>query len=129
MPATTSGHQETLLMRKFLTAVVLIPLAVIIIMFAVANRAPITVSFDPFDPAQPALALKVPMFVLVFILVGVGVVIGGVAAWLRQHRWRSRARRAEAEARDLRERLDAAGPRARLPSALDAPPLAVPPSV
>jgi uncharacterized integral membrane protein len=115
-------------MRKLVTFVVLIPLAVIIVMFAVANRAPVAVSFDPFSPMQPALALQMPMVVLAFILVGLGVVIGGIAAWLRQHRWRRRARCAEAEARDLRARLDAAGPRKRLPSALDTPPFAVPPA-
>ena len=48
-----------------------------------------------------------PLFMLIFVLVGVGVVVGGIAAWLRQHKWRMRARRAEAEARDLRARLDA----------------------
>jgi uncharacterized integral membrane protein len=114
-------------MRKLLTFVVLIPLAVIIVMFAVANRAPVAVSMDPFNPVQPALALQVPMFVVAFILVGLGVLVGGTAAWLRQHRWRVRARRAEAEARDLRARIDAAGPRTRLPPA-DTPPFAVPPA-
>jgi uncharacterized integral membrane protein len=115
-------------MRKFITAVVLIPLAAVIVMFAVANRAPVTVSFDPFDAAQPAWALTLPIFVLVFVVVGLGVLVGGIAAWLRQHRWRARARRAEAETRDLRARLDAEGARRRLPSALDAPPFAVPPA-
>jgi hypothetical protein len=115
-------------MRKLFAFVILIPLAVIIAMFAVANRAIITVSFDPFDPAQPALALKLPMFVLVFILVGVGVVVGGLAAWLRQHRWRARARRAEAEVQEIRARLDRTGLPKRLPPALDAPSIAVPPA-
>jgi uncharacterized integral membrane protein len=114
-------------MRKLVTFVVLIPLAVVIVMFAVANRAPVAVSFDPFNPAQPALTLQMPMFLLAFALVGLGVLVGGMAAWLRQHRWRLRARRAEAEARDLRTRLDAAGPPKRLPSA-HAPPIAVPPA-
>jgi uncharacterized integral membrane protein len=115
-------------MRKLVTFVILFPVAVIIVMFAVANRAIIAVSFDPFDSVQPALTLQLPLFVLVFILVGLGVLIGGIAAWLRQHRWRLRARRAEAEARDLRARLDAGGPRTRLPPAFDAPPFAVPPA-
>ena len=52
-----------------------------------------------------------PLFVLIFVLVAVGVVVGGIAAWLKQHKWRVRARRAEAEARELRARLDAAEPR------------------
>jgi uncharacterized integral membrane protein len=115
-------------MRKFITAVILIPLAAVIVLFAVANRSAVTVSFDPFDSAQPALALTLPMFVLAFVLVGLGVLVGGIAAWLRQHRWRQRARRAEAETRDLRARLDAEGARRPPPSALEAPPFAVPPA-
>ena len=116
-------------MRKFLALAVLVPLAIVIVMFAVANREVITVSFDPFDSAHPALALKMPMFILIFVLVAVGVVVGGIAAWLKQHKWRTRARRAEAEARDLRARLDAGEQRRNLPAVADAsPPFIVPPA-
>ena len=107
-------------MRKFLAIAVLIPLAVIIVIFAVANREIVTISLDPFNAAHPAYALKLPLFVLIFVLVAFGVVVGGVAAWLRQHRWRVRARRAEAEARDLRARLDSTEPRRNLPAVADA---------
>jgi uncharacterized integral membrane protein len=116
-------------MRKFLVIAVLLPLAIVIVMFAVANREIITVSFDPFDSTHPALALKMPLFMLIFVLVAVGVVVGGIAAWLKQHKWRTRARRAEAEARDLRARLDSGEPRRNLPSVAEAlPPFIVPPA-
>src|ERR1041385_5375286 len=116
-------------MRKFVSAIILIPLAIIIVMFAVANREIISVSFDPFDSAQPAFALRLPLFILIFVLVGLGVLIGGIAAWLRQHKWRARARRAEAQARDLRSRLDAAEPRRPIPAPRDAAtPLILPPA-
>ncbi len=36
-------------MRKFITALVVIPLGLIFIVFAVANRHFVTVSFDPFN--------------------------------------------------------------------------------
>src|SRR6185295_5702412 len=103
-------------MRKFVAIAVLVPLAIIIVMFAVANREVITISFDPFDSAHPAFALRLPLFMLIFALVGLGVVVGGIAAWLRQHKWRMRARRAESEARDLRSRLDTDQPRRNLPA-------------
>jgi uncharacterized integral membrane protein len=103
-------------MRKFLTIAVLAPLTILIVMFAVANRELITVSFDPFDTTRPAFALKMPLFALVFVLVGLGVVVGGVAAWLRQSKWRGRARRAEAEAKRLREQLDVHAARPGLPA-------------
>jgi uncharacterized integral membrane protein len=116
-------------MRKFLAIAVLVPLAIIIVMFAVANREIITVSFDPFDSVHPALALKMPLFILIFVLVAVGVVVGGIAAWLKQHKWRMRARRAEAEARDLRVRLDSGESRRNLPAVVEASqPFIVPPA-
>lgn len=116
-------------MRKFLTAFVLVPLAIVIVMFAVANREIITVSFDPFDTAQPAFAPKMPLFVMIFVLVGVGVLIGGIAAWLKQHKWRNRARRAEADVRRLRAELDAQRSIAPSPPPREAPPpLIVPPA-
>jgi len=115
-------------MRKFLAYLVLIPLAIIIVMFAVANREVINVSFDPFDPAHPAYSLKLPLYALIFALVAIGVVVGGIAAWLRQSRWRLRARRGEAEARELRNRLDAAAPRRAGPALETSRQLAVPPA-
>jgi uncharacterized integral membrane protein len=103
------------MLRTIVTAAFLIPLAVLIIGFAVANRQAVTVSFDPFDASHPAYSTTLPLFVIIFLLVIVGVLIGGVAAWLRQGKWRSAARRAEAQNRqltaevaDLRRRLELA---------------------
>jgi hypothetical protein len=115
-------------MRKFVTIFVLIPLAVLIVMFAVANREIITVSFDPFDARQPALAIRMPLFILIFVLVGLGVLIGGIAAWMKQHKWRVRARRAEADVRRLRVELDTQRAIAPAPQPREAPPLIVPPA-
>jgi hypothetical protein len=114
------------MIRKIVTVLILVPLTVVIVMFAVANRQIITVSFDPFDSVQPAFAPKMPLFLLIFVLVGVGVVIGGIAAWLKQHKWRARARRAEADLRALREQLDRRHQPAP-PVALE-PPVIIPPA-
>ena len=42
------------MIRKIVTALVLISLALVLISFAVANRQIVTVSLDPFDQASPA---------------------------------------------------------------------------
>ncbi|CAM9972792.1 unnamed protein product, partial [Phaeothamnion confervicola] len=113
--------------RKIVTAVILVPIALIIVMFAVANREIITVTFDPFDSKNPAFALTLPLFMLVFVLVGLGILIGGMAAWLKQHKWRVRARRAEADERRLRTELDAQRARSVQP-VVEHPPLILPPA-
>lgn len=87
--------------RKIVTALIVVPLAVVIVAFAVANRQAVTVSFDPFDSAHPAYAMTLPLFVIVFALLIVGVIVGGIAAWLRQSAWRRTARRLDVEVRQL----------------------------
>ena len=92
--------------RKIVTALILVPVAIVFITFAVANRQTVVVSFDPFDQARPAFVLALPLFALVLALVIGGVVVGGIAAWLRQSKWRRAARLADAKARELRAEVD-----------------------
>jgi uncharacterized integral membrane protein len=100
-----STEVKTKLLRKILATAVLVPLAILIIAFAVANRQPITVSFDPFNANGPAAAVSLPLFALIILAVIVGVVVGGIGSWLRQGRWRGRARRLERELRQARDSL------------------------
>jgi hypothetical protein len=94
------------MIRKIITALILVPLAIAFVMFAVANRQMVVVSFDPFDQAHPAFTLTRPLYQLILVLVIGGVVIGGAAAWLRQAKWRRAARLADARARELRMEVD-----------------------
>jgi len=95
------------MIRKIVTAVIVVPLAIVILAFAVANRQAVTVSFDPFSSTAPAYSASLPLFVLIFVLVIVGVIIGGVAAWLRQGSWRRTARNLDADVRALHQELEA----------------------
>ena len=52
-------------MRKFFTGLVLIPLGLIFVVFAVANRHLVTVSFDPFNSRDPSVAVTLPLFVVI----------------------------------------------------------------
>ena len=92
-------------MRKFFTALVLIPLGLVFIVFAVANRHPVTVSFDPFNSTDPSVAVTLPLFVVIIVVAIAGVVAGGCATWFRQRHWRRAARQHEADARQARAQL------------------------
>jgi uncharacterized integral membrane protein len=91
-----------MVMRKFFTALVVIPLGVIFIVFAVANRHWVTVSFDPFNSTDPSVAVTLPLFAVIIVVAILGVVAGGMATWFRQRRWRRAARQHEADARRAR---------------------------
>ena len=112
--------------RRIAAALVLVPLAVVIVAFAVANRQIVTVSLDPLGSEHPAASLTLPLFALVIVLLIAGVVIGGIAAWLRQGTWRRTARRLEREAGELRGQIDqlkraASAVPVRIPDAIDPP--------
>ena len=91
-------------MRKFLKALILVPLALVIVVFAIANRQLVTITLDPFGDSKIAFAL--PLFLLAFVLVIFGVIIGGVAAWLRQHKWRRAAHQLDRELAAVRTERD-----------------------
>jgi len=92
-------------MRRFFTALVVIPLGLIFIIFAVANRHWVTVSFDPFNSVTPTIAVTLPLFVVIIASAILGVLAGGIATWFRQGRWRRAARQHEADARRARAAL------------------------
>ena len=92
-------------MRKFLNVVVLIPLGLVFVVFAVANRHAVTVSFDPFNSSDPSLGFTLPLFVVIVAVAMLGVVAGGSATWFRQRHWRRAARQHEADARAARAQL------------------------
>ncbi|MFS8036486.1 lipopolysaccharide assembly protein LapA domain-containing protein [Xanthobacter sp. AM11] len=84
-------------MNRLLSILIGLPLSVLAIALAVANRKPVTLSLDPFSPDAPALAVTLPLFALVFGALIVGVVAGGTVTWLRQGRFRREARLARKE--------------------------------
>lgn len=93
------------MLRKIVNVLVVLPLAIVFIVFAVANRHMVTLSFDPFDSSDAALGVTMPLFVVIIACVTLGVVVGGIVTWFGQRRWRRAARLHEAEARNARSQL------------------------
>ncbi|GGE21721.1 hypothetical protein GCM10011390_46350 [Aureimonas endophytica] len=91
--------------------VILAPLAVLIVIFCVANRAPVTISLDPLG-TLPQFVYDVPLFLVIMAALIVGVVLGGIGTWLTQGHYRRSAwrrkhemERLKREAEDAKERL------------------------
>lgn len=92
-------------MRRFFNAILFIPLGLIFVVFAVANRHAVTISFDPFDSRDPAMGVTLPLFVVLIAVAIFGVVAGGAATWIAQRHWRQSSRRLAAEAAQARMEL------------------------
>jgi uncharacterized integral membrane protein len=108
--------------RKIVTAIIVVPLVTVIVAFAVANRQAVTVSFDPFSSVNPAYAATLPLFAIIFAVLILGVLIGGIAAWIRQRKWRRSARRLDGEVRALHDEMDTIRRRFGTPEQTAGPP-------
>ncbi len=93
------------MLNRLVLVVIFVPLAILLVTLAVANRALVPFTIDPFQPGNPALTLSLPFFVWLFAALGLGVVIGGCATWLRQGHYRRLARVREREAAVLRDQV------------------------
>jgi uncharacterized integral membrane protein len=94
--------------RKIVAALILVPLAVVIIAFALANRQAVPISLDPFgsDQSSAFVTPPLPLFLWLILALILGVLIGGFASRLRHGRWRRAARRLERELDGVRAELD-----------------------
>lgn len=93
------------MVNRIVLVVVFVPLAVILIALAVANREMVAFTLDPFNPGNPALTLTLPLFVMLLVTLALGVVIGGAVTWIKQGRYRKLARQRSAEAESLRQAM------------------------
>lgn len=93
-------------MRALLKALILVPAILIVVGLAVANRDPATLSLDPFKLDLVPTQVVAPLYVFLLAAVGLGVLIGGVAAWLAQGKHRRAARERRLEAHRLRGEVD-----------------------
>jgi uncharacterized integral membrane protein len=106
--------------NRFILVVVFVPLAIILIALAVANRGPVAFTFDPFHPGNPALTLNLPFFIFIFMALAIGMIVGSTATWIRQGRYRKLARQRGLEAENLRQAVS------RAPAAPNGPALPKP---
>jgi uncharacterized integral membrane protein len=74
-----------------------LPIALLVVVFAVANRQWITVSFDPFSRDNPFASIDMPLWVLFFCGIFCGLIAGWTACWFAQAKWRRSARDARKE--------------------------------
>ena len=84
--------------RKLVLALVVVPLGVLLVALAVVNRTPAILVLDPFGGSEPRLSLEAPLFLFLLGAFALGLIVGGIATWLGQGKWRRTARAQSREA-------------------------------
>jgi uncharacterized integral membrane protein len=103
------------MIRKFLRLLIMVPAFVALALLAMANQHPVTMSFDPFDASDTEFTVTLPLYLVGFTILVAGVVLGGVAAWLKQGRHRRLGNRLAAENAVIRAELASLKERAARP--------------
>ncbi len=93
-------------MKSFLKYLLLLPIAAIIIIFAIGNRHLVKVVADPSAMLFPSMQVEAPLYLVVLASIAAGVFIGGLASWLKQGKHRKAARAARADTKKIQAEAD-----------------------
>ncbi|PIE10299.1 MAG: DUF1049 domain-containing protein [Rhodobacterales bacterium] len=94
---------------RYIRYAFLATLAVVLISVAMANRGMVQISLLPEEIAGVIgvyHSIELPLFVVIFVAIVVGVLIGFVWEWLREHKHRAQVSRKEGEVRQLKREVN-----------------------
>ena len=74
----------------------------------VANREPVTISFDPFNTDNPAVSFTQPLWVAPAGSLLIGYVLGALGMWLSNGGLRRRAAERQKKVRELEREVELA---------------------
>jgi uncharacterized integral membrane protein len=94
------------MLKRIVGWFVLVPLCAALIVFALANLQAVDVNFNPL--AASSANFRVPLFVVIFGVLLVGVVLGGIATWFAQGPHRRDERHFKRETERLHRELEVA---------------------
>ena len=96
------------MVNKIVGWVILVPLCLALIVFALANRHFVAVNFNPFTAVDTVTTpgYGVPMFIVLYVVLLIGVLLGGIATWFAQSHNRRREKHWRREAHMLNGELE-----------------------
>jgi uncharacterized integral membrane protein len=93
-------------MKKIAGLLIMLPAALVLLTFALANRHPVRLGLDPFHPDAPVLSIQLPFYAYLIGALILGVALGGISTWFNQGRWRQLARNRKVESRRWQAEAD-----------------------
>ena len=97
-PTGTVNQGDEIVIGRIVSLLVGAIGAVVLIALALTNRHQVTLKLDPFNPDNPIVSIPAPFYWFLFAAIILGIVLGGLATWFSQGKWRYTARRRTQEA-------------------------------
>lgn len=88
---------------RSLRNLILFLVAIVAVAFAVANRQLVPFVLDPVAGPDSTFSFEAPLYIYLFGALITGFVIGALAAWVGQRRWRNAAKRRAHEVFELKK--------------------------
>jgi uncharacterized integral membrane protein len=79
-------------LKKIITLAIFVPLGIVLVVLAVANRQTVTLALNPFQPQDSLLSVSAPFFLFLFLSLLFGMIIGSAVTWWSQGKHRKQAR-------------------------------------
>ncbi len=103
---TRDGLWHFIAMKKILELLIMVPLGLIAVVFMIANRESVAVSFNPFNDGSGFLtSIPLPLWGWFMIMVAIGMVLGMLGMWSQGATKRQRHREMRQELKTLRQQL------------------------
>ncbi len=91
-------------MKKLLRWIVWIPVGAMLVLFLIANRTPIALSFDPLSSTSPSVATPaLPLWLWLVVTLLVGFLLGAAGMWMSDRELRIRAKADRLELKALKK--------------------------
>jgi uncharacterized integral membrane protein len=85
---------------KLIRLVIFLAAVIVGVSVGISNRQPVAIALEPIP-----YSIELPLFVVIFASLFVGILFGGLVVWWQDGRVRRRARRAEVRAVKLEKEL------------------------
>lgn len=91
-----------MIIKRILLVIIVVILTAFLLVFIVANRQMVTLTFDPFRISSGNFTYRAPFFIWLFIFFGLGILLGFLINWFSYHKCKKVLKKSKAELENLK---------------------------
>lgn len=90
------------MIKRLIGWFILVPISILLVIFALANRQQITLNFDPISAENPLIAsVNLPLFIVIFFMLVLGILLGAIAVFFSQAKIKNQRNKLKKQVKNL----------------------------